>query len=554
MSALQMAVDVLHAIGWSLVHFLWQAVLVGAVYAALRTILPRGNPRYVAAMLALVALALIPAWTAWHELRWLMQSPAVLQGMVVTGAAAAGPGVPVHAAPADWLAGLRAALPWLVLAWAAGVTFLVTRVVRQWRGLREIVRAAELLPAWQERARELGRELGLRRAIRVLASVRIATPTLVGWVRPVVVVPLAMLARMPPEQVDLILAHELAHLRRLDHVANLFQVVVETLFFYHPVVHWISRDARHERELCCDALALRATGGRRRDFVAALAGLEEFRAVHAGLALAASGGVLAERAWFIAGALPARRHPRAGLTVALAALLGVALVSTLAWRQDVQRQRSAALMNMAEAAWRQFATVAVPSRVTPDWRVDAGARPVLAPVAPAQVEADVVDAKVFYTPSPTAMPRLAVSDVATSLPGIAAVVAADHVPATSAAPRVLRAVAPAYPSQAQLAGIQGQVEIQFSLTAAGEPRDLRVLHASTSGIFDAAALLALSRWRFAPPAVPGQRYRQIFTFRLDAAAGDDAASADACLARTGTHICRHVLDAEPVAGARPPQR
>ena len=128
---------------------------------------------------------------------------------------------------------------------------------------------AEQLPEWQSGARKFADRLGLRQMVPVLASVRVATPTLVGWVKPAVVLPLAVLARMPPAQIDLVLAHELAHLKRLDHIANLFQVVLETLLLYHPVVHWISRDARNERELCCDTLALRVTGGERRDFVAA---------------------------------------------------------------------------------------------------------------------------------------------------------------------------------------------------------------------------------------------------------------------------------------------
>jgi len=265
---------VVQALGWSLVHFVWQAALIGVVYAAARVLLPRGNPRYLAAMLALVALAVTPVWTAWHEVAVLTQTVDV-GNMLVTAAAAS----PAHGyAPTVWLARLGVALPWLVLVWTVGVAFLGIRVVRQWFGLRAIVRAAEALPVWQDRANALGERLGLRRAVRVLASVRIATPTLVGWARPVVVMPLAMLARMPAEQVDLILAHELAHVRRFDHLANLFQVVVETLFFYHPVVHWISRDARNERELCCDTLALQGSGGSRRDFVAAFAGLGEISA------------------------------------------------------------------------------------------------------------------------------------------------------------------------------------------------------------------------------------------------------------------------------------
>ncbi|WHZ19313.1 MAG: hypothetical protein OJF55_001462 [Rhodanobacteraceae bacterium] len=551
MSPSELAV-VVQAIGWGLVHFVWQAALVGVLYAVARALLPRGNQRYVAAMLALVALAIIPACTAWHEVQSLAQ-PVELGNVWVTAATGASASATTPAS-VGWLAELSAALPWLVLGWAGGVVFLGMRVVRQWRGLRAIVRAAETLPVWQDRARRLGERLGLKRAVRVLASVRIATPTLVGWARPVVVMPLAMLARMPAEQVDLILAHELAHVRRFDHIANLFQVMVETLLFYHPVVHWISRDARNERELCCDALALQASGGRRRDFVAALAGLEEFRAGHADLALAASGGVLVERAWFIAGTAQPRPRPHFSLGVALLALLGVAVVSTLAWQQNVEHARiDAALAANAEAIARQWlATAAVPS---PAWRTVPAARPTLAPLAPARETAPQA-AAMPASVVPARMPALSVANLVLTPAPLDAVVrptpASVGTPpdsALAAAPRPLRSVAPAYPPQALLNGAQGQVEIQFSLDAAGVPQNLQVTRSTGSGLFDAAALSALSRWRFTPPAEAGRHYRQTFTFQLGGAVdGSDAAVAQPCLIRTGTHICRPVLDGAPGIG------
>ena len=546
MTPFEWSTIVVQALGWSLVHFVWQAALIGVVYAAARVMLPRGNPRYLAAMLALVALAVTPVWTAWREVAALTQT-VDLGNMLVTAAATS----PAHGyAPAVWLARLGAALPWLVFAWTVGVAFLGVRVVRQWSGLRTIVRAAEALPVWQDRASALGERLGLRRAVRVLASVRIATPTLVGWARPVVVMPLAMLARMPAEQVDLILAHELAHVRRFDHLANLFQVVVEILFFYHPVVHWISRDARNERELCCDTLALQASGGSRRDFVAALAGLEEFRAGHADLALAASGGVLVERAWFIAGAMPKRRT-HAGLTVALFVLLAAAVVSTLAWRQNAEHERiDAVLAANAQVVWRQLLAATIVPPPVPAWRTNPATRPALAPLAfarettlqPAASPAPVV-------PALTRMPAPSVANLVLASAPLDAVVGqmpapVDTLPGptATAAPRPVRSVAPAYPPQALLNGVQGQVEIEFSLDAAGVPQDLRVTRSAASGLFDAAALSALSHWRFAPPAAADRRYRQTFTFQLGGTLDGDAAAAQACLVRTGTHICRPVLE------------
>lgn len=556
MNTTELAAMLVQSVGWGLVHFVWQTVLIGMLYLAARLVLPRGNPRYIAAMFALVAMAVLPACTIWYEVRQLVQ-PIDMGGMLVTGTA----GAPVSMAvatnvAAGWLAMLRAALPWLVLAWAFGVMLLGARVVRQWRGLRAIVRAAEALPDWQGRALALGQRLGLGRAVNVLASVRIATPTLVGWVRPVVVMPLAMLARMPAEQVDFILAHELAHLRRFDHVANLFQVMLETLFFYHPVVHWISRDARNERELCCDALALRVSGGSRRDFVAALAELEEFRCDHADLVLAASGGVLVERAWFIATGEAPPRRARPGLNFAWFALFGMAVALMVAWRQEsVQVRINAVLAANANVLQRELAAQRVRLRV-PFLRDVVLPRQKLAPVAPVrEIQPEPTTAPVLASIPVERAARIAVTDLAAmplSLQAVAVQRLQDTPTQVLASPRPLHAVAPVYPPQALLSGAQGQVEIQFSLNAAGVPGNLQVVHSSASGTFDAAALTALSRWRFAPQADAGRRYRQTFTFRLDAQAAAGGAEAAACLVQTGTHICRPVAGMQPILRVQPP--
>lgn len=549
MNALGFSAMLVQALGWSLVQFVWQAAAAGAVYAVLRTVLPRGNPRYVVAMLALVALAILPIATIWHSLAAALATPVELGSVVVVHAA----GTTAGAATRDtWRAVLPALLPWIVLAWLLGVGVLGVRVWRQWRRLRVLLRAAQALPVWQARAREFALRLGLQRVVPVLASVRVATPTLIGWIRPAVVLPFAVLAQMPAAQIDLILAHELAHLRRLDHFANLFQVVLETLFFYHPVVHWISREARNERELCCDALALRVTGGVRRDFVAALAGLAELRVGNVDLALAASGGVLVERAWFIAGGAPPgeRRTHLHGRVVAVAALLALCGVGW-AWWQHVTVQRATAALvaaNRAVVLRGAQPVIAVPE---PTWSPTvAFAAPQLRLAAGVAATADPLPRALIAR---AAVGPLALTVAAPSL-HFAPIVPAEAV-ATSAArvmdamaPRALHTARPVYPPAALLAGAEARVAVDFTLDARGVPHDLRVAGAGTGALvaaFDSAALQAMQRWRFAPPVVSGRNYRQIFTFELGRpSVADAAATARACMVGTGTHICRRVTGAD----------
>lgn len=532
-------------LGWCLLHFVWQAAVIGIVYATLRAVLPRGNPRYLAALLALLAMAACPAVTAWHEFS-IASAPAAWVGATVAVAAAPQAPVPV----ATWQSLLAALLPWLVLVWSAGVAILGVRVFRQWRGLRRLLAIAERLPGWQARAREFATRLGLRRVVPVLASVRVTTPTLIGWVRPAVVLPLAVLARMPPAQIDLILAHELAHLKRLDHIANLFQVMLETLFFYHPVVHWISRDARNERELCCDALALKVTGGAPRDFVAALAGLEEFRATRAGLVLAASGGVLVERAWFIAGGTArGRQHRMLGHTLTVSGIAVLLALGAMWLHNAAWQQRMAALVVASNASilqqvrkdavtplsWLPFRASRLKLQALPSPRVAE------APLPPAAGGA-VIENPVRRTPAASLV--IVATDLHQRLAPLAAV--SLPMPHESAAvagspPRALYTAAPVYPPVAQANGVEGRVVIEFALSAAGVPKDLAVVGAG-HGQFDAAALRAMSQWRFAPPATSGRRYRQTFAFRLDAAG--NPAAAQACRVLTGSHICRPAFDAD----------
>lgn len=538
-------------IGWCLVHFVWQAALVAAGYAAARTLVPRGNARYLAAMAALVVLAALPVATGIHELHALAAVSAA-PGSVVAAAGPAALGTP--AAP-GWQAALDAAMPWLVLAWAITASLLGARVVRQWLRLRAVVAAATILPEWQMRARRLGARVGVHRIVPILASVRIATPTLVGWLRPAVVLPLTVLTRMPPAQIDLVLAHELAHLKRFDHFANLFQVVLETLFFYHPAVRWISRDARNEREVCCDALALRATGGARRDFIEALASLAELGTGRGVLTLAADGGVLVERAAFIAGVAPSprRRSLAGGLGVALAVATLVFGVAAWWHHAVLQSARLQAIASTSAAALTRSVVAGL---------VDAAAAPALAPAIGLRLAPlpRVVAAHAATAPAPAVPVARVALDAPIAAPlqvpaRIQPVLAPVPVPVSdapaSAVPTPVHTVAPVYPPRAMVQGVQGEVVIEFGLSPGGVPQNLRVVRSGT-GPLDAAALQALSEWRFASgPGDAGHTYRQSFAFRL----GSGANAAGACLVMTGTHVCRDVAgipaDARS-AGARHP--
>jgi uncharacterized protein (TIGR03435 family) len=122
----------------------------------------------------------------------------------------------------------------------------------------------------------------------------VSTPTVIGWLRPVVLLPAAALASLTVAQVEAILAHELAHIRRHDFFVNLLQTVAETLLFYHPAVWWISTRIRIEREHSCDDIAVDVCGDAG-EYAAALTELASWTVMHAPLAMAATRGPLITR-------------------------------------------------------------------------------------------------------------------------------------------------------------------------------------------------------------------------------------------------------------------
>ena len=149
-------------------------------------------------------------------------------------------------------------------------------------------------PEWQEMLRKMGLRIGLARPVRLLVSAIVQVPMVVGWLRPVVLVPVGALGGLPAEHLEALLLHELAHIRRHDYLVNFLQSVAEALLFYHPAVWWVSGHIRVERELCCDDVAVSVSGDAL-TYVRALAQLESYRPAHIAAAVAASGGSLPDR-------------------------------------------------------------------------------------------------------------------------------------------------------------------------------------------------------------------------------------------------------------------
>ena len=307
-------------IGWALLHFLWQGALVGGLTAMALAGLRRSaaDIRYVVSTIALSLMLTLPAVTVAQLWRSPAATPAASSsepgGMApVAGAATAPAGLPTTTGAVTDNSAAGAARgrslniePWLpafVLAWVCGVVILSLRLMSGWLWVQRMKShgVTPASPFWEQLAVRLSRRLHITRRVRLLESTVVDVPTVIGWMKPVVLLPASALAGLSPHQLEAILAHELAHIRRHDYLVNLLQTLVETLLFYHPAVWWLSRRIRAERENCCDDLAVSLSGDAY-TYAKALADLEALRGSGASLVIAANGGSLVHRVRRLLGA------------------------------------------------------------------------------------------------------------------------------------------------------------------------------------------------------------------------------------------------------------
>jgi beta-lactamase regulating signal transducer with metallopeptidase domain len=316
------------AVGWTLVHFLWQGAAAAVLLAAVNILLRRSSPRarYAAALVTLLAMLALPVTTflvvrdatsPGSDGGAVSLSPAAeVTATFVLDDPAAGAVAP-PALPSRWL------MPGLVAVWALGVLTLSLRTLGGWLVVMRLRRSGRPLAALQQQLEDLARRMRLSRPVRALSSALVEVPTAIGWLRPVILLPPATVLGLSPAQLELVLAHELAHIRRLDHVANMLQALAETLLFYHPLVWWVSGRLRLEREQCCDDVAVAACGDALA-YARVLATVEELRAPAPRLALALTGGALGPRVRRLlaeaSGPAGGARWPVAMLVVMLAAL------------------------------------------------------------------------------------------------------------------------------------------------------------------------------------------------------------------------------------------
>lgn len=391
MNAFSISPIVVERLGWVLVHSLWQFGLIAVLAAVVVRLLRRNSAaaRYAVLCMAMLLIVVVPAAT------WMLL-PAFSSGSLPDDLVRAfespaglgideGPGTealfnatsttsempewdspvpiaesiepfeprsetaqPVPASLeskllwADWAKQLlRPWLVWIVAGWSVGVVLCSLRPLLGWYTLRRLRRVGVSSVSDEVLAtlRRVSQRLGMRRAVRALHSTLAKVPIVVGYFRPVILLPVSLVTSIPASQLEAILAHELAHVRRHDFLANLLQTLTETVFFYHPAVWWLSSRLRAEREHCCDDLVVAALGNRV-EYGRALLAIEELRGRESVLALGASDGRLLARVRRIVGFTtdsPAG-SPWSAISVVVLSLVFIGAMSVLSWRSFAESQ------------------------------------------------------------------------------------------------------------------------------------------------------------------------------------------------------------------------
>ncbi|MHC4397278.1 MAG: M56 family metallopeptidase [Planctomycetota bacterium] len=344
--------EIIQRLGWTLVHFAWQATAIGLILAIVLKLLHKSsaNVRYIIACMALALIVLMPIVTirmigmpveaidpvklkqagidlpkAGFDLPVLVEMPQVESPPVQATV------TPRVALKDRFVGTVELALPYIVLGWLAGVLGLSIWHLGGWTQLQRLRRkmVKQVGERVNLRLRHLADQLGIKQAIEIAESAFVQVPAVVGWLRPVILLPASVLTGLSGEQLETILAHELAHIKRCDYLVNMLQTSVEILGFYHPAVWWISHKIRFERENCCDDLAVSLCSDRV-CYAKALTTMEEIRASYR-LAVAVSGGSLFDRIRRLLGKDSANEGKLSWLAPVIAILLIMALLISVSF-------------------------------------------------------------------------------------------------------------------------------------------------------------------------------------------------------------------------------
>lgn len=255
-----------YALGWMVFHSLWQAVVVAFMVGIANIVLRKRSAqlRYVLSNLSLLLLFLMSIATFSYyydfskeanEVRFIPTGEANLTFQFISDIEQSTQTPLSIAAFKDYF---NHNLPLIVAIWVLGVAIFLLKLLG---GLSYVYYLKNRLnfptdEYWQDMMHRLLDKTGLNKAVELVESAAVKTPLVIGHLKPMILFPVGVINRLSEQEVEAILAHEIAHIVRHDYVFNILQSIVESLFYYHPAVWWISNQIRIERESACDEMAI----------------------------------------------------------------------------------------------------------------------------------------------------------------------------------------------------------------------------------------------------------------------------------------------------------
>lgn len=252
--------QILSAICRTFVHSIWQGIVAAALAGAILALTRRSSAlrRYNLLGVVLLLCMVTTSVTLYLELQSVSAAAPVQQPVDVVLA----PAPFVTLSYWDLLMNyLNTHAPFIMLVWSIIFLFKCFRMGVGFYHIHYIRhhKAYEPDQKWNDRLQQLADLLGLRKTVRLVESALVQVPLTTGFIKPCIFVPLGLLTQLPADQVEAILLHELAHIRRRDYLVNIVQSIAESIFFFNPALLWISARLREEREACCDDVAVTHT-------------------------------------------------------------------------------------------------------------------------------------------------------------------------------------------------------------------------------------------------------------------------------------------------------
>ena len=301
-------------LGWTLLHSLWQIGFVALILFVVLQILRdfSANLRYLLSVSALSLSLILPLLTFIYFSSEMKQPQPKIQNVsplskqapiqetkrqIISENIDVPPIISAENSVSSPPSNIRQ-MPILVGFWLIGVLFFSVRLLGGiWTIHRYKTKEVSIVEThWQTKFDELCKHLNIRQKVRFLQSKKVEIPMVIGWLKPVVLVPASVFLQVSPKELETILIHELIHIKRRDYLVNFLQSLVEILFFYHPFVWWISAKIRQEREFAVDEFLSQIFETERIIYAKALASLEEIRTIPTtNLVMAANGGNLMKR-------------------------------------------------------------------------------------------------------------------------------------------------------------------------------------------------------------------------------------------------------------------